>query len=346
MKKVFISIFMFLPLMMSAQNVLTPQQQLEQAQKQLEEAQKAVEAAKAAKAEAEEKAKAEAKAIADAKAKAEAQKEAAKAAAEKAAAEKAKIEEQIKAAKAEAARLNAEAEKLKQESEKMSKEAKEAIGSQEVKQIPATELKPAITNEPKTDKVWMVPTVEKKKAEKETKAVNGVVLKDDPKYLTGAVSTNEEGKVEFVMSTDANGKSAQQIYDLVYNYLADLTQNSNNINSRVALVNPSEKIIANAMDEWLVFSSSFISLDRTEFRYQLVAKIADNSLQLTMSRLYYSYEEGRSTGFRDAAENIITDKYALNKKKNGLAKLFGKFRKGTIDRKDQIFNEIETLVKQ
>lgn len=332
MKKVFISIFMFLPLMMSAQNVLTPQQQLEQAQKQLEEAQKAVEAAKAAKAAAEKAATEKAAA--------------AKVAAEKAAAEKAKIEEQIKAAKAEAARLNAEAEKLKQESEKMSKEAKEATGSQEVKQIPATELKPAIANEPKTDKVWMVPTVEKKKAEKETKAVNGVVLKDDPKYLTGAVSTNEDGKVEFVMSTDANGKSAQQIYDLVYNYLADLTQNSNNINSRVALVNPSEKIIANAMDEWLVFSSSFISLDRTEFRYQLVAKIADNSLQLTMSRLYYSYEEGRSTGFRDAAENIITDKYALNKKKNGLAKLFGKFRKGTIDRKDQIFNEIETLVKQ
>lgn len=332
MKKVFISIFMFLPLMMSAQNVLTPQQQLEQAQKQLEEAQKAVEAAKAAKAAAEKAATEKAAA--------------AKVAAEKAAAEKAKIEEQIKAAKAEAARLNAEAEKLKQESEKMSKEAKEATGSQEVKQIPATELKPAIANEPKTDKVWMVPTVEKKKAEKETKAVNGVVLKDDPKYLTGAVSTNEDGKVEFIMSTDANGKSAQQIYDLVYNYLADLTQNSNNINSRVALVNPSEKIIANAMDEWLVFSSSFISLDRTEFRYQLVAKIADNSLQLTMSRLYYSYEEGRSTGFRDAAENIITDKYALNKKKNGLAKLFGKFRKGTIDRKDQIFNEIETLVKQ
>lgn len=318
---------MFLPLMMSAQNVLTPQQQLEQAQKQLEEAQKAVEAAKAAKAAAEKAA-------------------AAKVAAEKAAAEKAKIEEQIKAAKAEAARLNAEAEKLKQESEKISKEAKEATGNQETKQIPATELKPAITNEPKTDKVWMVPTVEKKKVEKETKTINGVVLKDDPKYLTGAVTTDEEGKVEFVMNTDANGKSAQQIYDIVYNYLADLTQNSNNINSRVALVNPSEKIIANAMDEWLVFSSSFISLDRTEFRYQLVAKIADNSLQLTMSRLYYSYEEDRSTGFRDAAENIITDKYALNKKKNGLAKLFGKFRRGTIDRKDQIFSEIETLVKQ
>ena len=48
MKKVFLTIFMFLPLMMSAQTVLTPEQKLEQAQKQLEEAKKAVEEAKAA----------------------------------------------------------------------------------------------------------------------------------------------------------------------------------------------------------------------------------------------------------------------------------------------------------
>ena len=48
MKRVFITIFMFLPLMMSAQQVLTPQQKLEQAKKQLEEAKKAVEAAEKA----------------------------------------------------------------------------------------------------------------------------------------------------------------------------------------------------------------------------------------------------------------------------------------------------------
>ena len=48
----------------------------------------------------------------------------------------------------------------------------------------------------------------------------------------------------------------------------------------------------------------------------------------------------------DAAENVITDKIALTKKKNGLAKIFGKFRKGTINRKDQIFSEIAELVKK
>ena len=33
-------------------------------------------------------------------------------------------------------------------------------------------------------------------------------------------------------------------------------------------------LIANTMDEWLVFSQSFISLDRTEFKYQLIARIS------------------------------------------------------------------------
>ena len=36
----------------------------------------------------------------------------------------------------------------------------------------------------------------------------------------------------------------------------------------------------------------------------------------------------------------------LNKKQNDLAKIFGKFRRCTIDRKDQIFAELAALVKQ
>lgn len=357
MKKVFIAIFMFLPMMMSAQNVLTPQQQLEQAQKQLEEAKKAVEAAEKAKKDAEDAAK---KAAA---AKQAAEKAAAeKAAAEKAALEKAQIEKQIEAAKAEAARLNAEAEKLKKQAESLEKNAIQKTDelepsiSHEPVVLPAIGGKPVVVGEPekteekKVSTGWAVPTTPAtttKKAEAESpKLASGVKLKEDPKYLEGAVTLNDDGKVEFTMKTDANGKSAAQIYDIVYNYMSGLTQDKNNIASRVALVNPQEHVIANTMDEWIVFSQSFISLDRTEIKYQLVANIADNSLKLKMTRLYYNYEEGRSTGFKDAAENVITDKIALTKKKNDLAKIFGKFRKGTINRKDQIFSEIAELVKK
>ena len=385
MKKVFISILLFLPLFMSAQNVLTPQQQLEQAQKQLEEAKKAVEAAKAAKAAAE-KAAAEQKAAAEAAAKA-AQEAAAKAAKEKAAKEaaekQAKIAQEKARLEAEKKKIDDEVAKLKAETERLQKEAEQLkTGAEQIKtgaeQLKDGELKPSIANEPvtlpakdkrpvvvdvpasentgsngnatnngNTQSGWVVPTQEKKV---ETKPAitnaTGVVLKKDPKYLEGAITTDKDGKVEFTLDTDANGKSAQQIYDLVYGYMQSLVGGKNDIRSRVALVNPQEHIIANTMDEWFVFSASFISLDRSEVKYQLIAKIADNHLNLTLSRLFFNYEEGRSTGFKDAAENVITDKYALNKKKTDFAKIYGKFRKATIDRKDQIFNDISTLIKQ
>lgn len=281
MKKLFISILVLLPaLTMQAQNVLTPQQQLEKAQKELEEAKKTLETAKI---------------------------------------------------QAEAAKTKAEAEKIKAEAEKVKADANKTQNQQS-----------------QATSGWAIPTAEPKKAEvkKVEKNAQGAVIKTEAKYLDGAITTNAEGKVEFTLDTDANGKSADEIYNIVYQYMSELTQGENNIKSRMALVNKDQHIIANTMDEWLVFSNSFISLDRTEFKYNLVASIKDNHLTLTLERLYYIYEEDRSTGFKAPAEEVITDKYALNKKKTNLAKIFGKFRRLTIDRKDQIFNDLTALVKQ
>lgn len=303
-------------LTMQAQNVLTPEQQLEKAQKELEEAKKALEAAKA---------QAEA-----AKVKAEAE----------------KVMAEAEKTKAEAERLKAEAERMKQEAEKLKKNTENSV--------PATKLVPATKKENTTETSegagWVVPTmteeVEEKKVEK---TAEGVVLKEDPKYLAGAIQLNTEGKVEFVLDTQASGKSADEIYNIVFQYMSKLIKNEQNINSRIALVNrnnKNEQIIACIMDEWFVFNQSFISLDRSETKYQLVATISDNHLHLSMTRIVFNYEEGRSTGFKEPAENVITDKYALTKKKNDLAKIYGKFRRGTIDRKDQIFNDLTKLVRK
>lgn len=311
MKKIFISILMLIPaLTMQAQNVLTPEQQLEKAQKELEEAKKALEAAKA---------QAEA-----AKVKAEAE----------------KIKAEAEKTKAEAARLKAEAERMKQEAEKLKKNAENSV--------PAT--KKQDTTGTSEGAGWVVPTVTEEIEEKKVeKTAEGVVLKEDPKYLAGAIQLNADGKVEFVLDTQANGKSADEIYNIVFQYMSKLIKNEQNINSRIALVNrnnKNEQIIACIMDEWFVFNQSFISLDRSETKYQLVATISDNHLHLSMTRIVFNYEEGRSTGFKEPAENVITDKYALTKKKNDLAKIYGKFRRGTIDRKDQIFNDLTKLVRK
>lgn len=339
MKKLIISILLFLPLMsVQAQSVLTPQQQLEEAQKKLEEAKKAVEEAKQKAEAAKQKAEAEAakqKAAAEA-AKKKAEEEAKRKAAEEAKAKAEKIQQQIKEAEAETARLKAEAARLNAE----------ANGAAATTAAPeATTATPAPATTASQGSGWVIPTATKKETPKPAAQVNGAKLKEDPKYLEGAITFDEQGKIVFDTEIEAPGKSAAQLYDLVFDYMSGLTQDKESKASRMALVNKDEHIIANAMDEWLVFSNSFISLDRTECKYNLIAKITDGKVSLSINHINYIYEEGRQTGFKLPAEEVIIDKVALTKKKNDLARIFGKFRKKTIDRKDQIFNEIAALVK-
>ncbi len=346
MKKLIISIFLFLPLMsVQAQSVLTPQQQLEEAQKKLEEAKKAVEEAKQKAEAAKKKAEAEAakqKAAAEA-AKKKAEEEAKRKAAEEAKAKAEKIQQQIKEAEAETARLKAEAARLNAEANG----AAATTAAPEATTAPAapaaTTATPATTASQGSG--WVIPTATKKETPKPAAQVNGAKLKEDPKYLEGAITFDEQGKIVFDTEIEAPGKSAAQLYDLVFDYMSGLTQDKESKASRMALVNKDEHIIVNTMDEWLVFSNSFISLDRTECKYNLIAKITDGKVSLSINHINYIYEEGRQTGFKLPAEEVIIDKVALTKKKNDLARIFGKFRKKTIDRKDQIFSEIAALVK-
>lgn len=328
-----------------AQSVFTPQQQLEEAQKKLEEAKKAVEEAKQKAEAAKKKAEAEAakqKAAAEA-AKKKAEEEAKRKAAEEAKAKAEKIQQQIKEAEAETARLKAEAARLNAEANG----AAATTAAPEATTAPAapaaTTATPATTASQGSG--WVIPTATKKETPKPAAQVNGAKLKEDPKYLEGAITFDEQGKIVFDTEIEAPGKSAAQLYDLVFDYMSGLTQDKESKASRMALVNKDEHIIANAMDEWLVFSNSFISLDRTECKYNLIAKITDGKVSLSINHINYIYEEGRQTGFKLPAEEVIIDKVALTKKKNDLARIFGKFRKKTIDRKDQIFNEIAALVK-
>lgn len=339
MKKLIISILLFLPLMsVQAQSVLTPQQQLEEAQKKLEEAKKAVEEAKQKAEAAKKKAEAEAakqKAAAEA-AKKKAEEEAKRKAAEEAKAKAEKIQQQIKEAEAETARLKAEAARLNAE----------ANGAAATTAAPAaTTATPAPATTASQGSGWVIPTATKKETPKPAAQVNGAKLKEAPKYLEGAITFDEQGKIVFDTEIEAPGKSAAQLYDLVFDYMSGLTHDKESKASRMALVNKDEHIIVNTMDEWLVFSNSFISLDRTECKYNLIAKITDGKVSLSINHINYIYEEGRQTGFKLPAEEVIIDKVALTKKKNDLARIFGKFRKKTIDRKDQIFNEIAALVK-
>lgn len=321
-----------------AQSVLTPQQQLEEAQKKLEEAKKAVEEAKQKAEAAKQKAAAEA-------AKKKAEEEAKRKAAEEAKAKAEKIQQQIKEAETETARLKAEAARLNAEANGAAATTAAPEATTAPSAPAATTVTPAPATTASQGSGWVIPTATKKETPKPAAQVNGAKLKEAPKYLEGAITFDEQGKIVFDTEIEAPGKSAAQLYDLVFDYMSGLTQDKESKASRMALVNKDEHIIVNTMDEWLVFSNSFIALDRTECKYNLIAKITDGKVSLSINHINYTYEEGRQTGFKLPAEEVIIDKVALTKKKNDLARIFGKFRKKTIDRKDQIFNEIAALVK-
>lgn len=187
------------------------------------------------------------------------------------------------------------------------------------------------------DNTWERPEVEEEEqAEQKSNKV-------DPKYLRGAVPL-VDGKVVFAKTINAPGKSAKQIFDIVHNYLQKMTKEKNQIDSRLVIDDPEKYEVAGSYDEWLVFKSIAIYLDQTRFRYVLSVKCDDGKAEVTMSHIRYLYEENRNPQHYKA-EDWITDDEAVNKKNTRLYPNSGKFRRKTIDRKDFIFNKLETLLK-
>lgn len=193
---------------------------------------------------------------------------------------------------------------------------------------------------------WEVPEekkTEEAKPKHQKKALFDTKKNEDAKYLAGAVP-EVDGRVVFTLDKDVPGMSAGEIYQKVYDVINAMTKEENQFpQSKIAVVNKSEHTIAARLKEWLVFQSSFLSLDRTIFNYTLIAKATDGHLLLTMERLSYQYEMDRTDvrdGLDTKAEDWITDKEALNKKQTKLLKYSGKFRRKTIDRKDNIFDRV------
>lgn len=169
----------------------------------------------------------------------------------------------------------------------------------------------------------------------------------DPKYLAGAVPV-VGGNVVFTLDKDVPGMTANQIYDKVHAVVAEVIGEECEVKemSKMAVDNRSAHTLGARLTEWLVFQKTALSLDQTIFNYSLVAKTTDGHLHLTMERIGYQYEMDRTDtkGMETKAEEWITDEWALNKKGTKLAKYSGKFRRKTIDRKDNIFSRVCTAL--
>ena len=116
--------------------------------------------------------------------------------------------------------------------------------------------------------------------------------------------------------------------------------------SHVSYSNEEEGVIAASAEEYIIFSSSALSLDRTRIYYQLLINTKDGKCDLMMTRIRYWYDEARDGGEKYSAEEWITDDMALNKKKTKLAPICGKFRRETIDLKDELFQSAASALGQ
>lgn len=169
----------------------------------------------------------------------------------------------------------------------------------------------------------------------------------DAKYAPGAVPI-VNGSVEFEKTINAPSKTKNEIQAIIKGALQEWVDEPNQIIneagvklSQVNYDNPEEGLVAARFYEYLVFKRAALSLDETDFDFQIIAVCSDGKAVVKMNRIRYTYEIGRPGGFSSPAEEIIIDEYALNKKQTKLSRVYGKFRKKTIDRKEYIFNELE-----
>ena len=159
---------------------------------------------------------------------------------------------------------------------------------------------------------------------------------DDARYLAGAVPM-KNGKVVFEKEIRVPDWSKQQIYETL---LAWAKETYKTPERQVVYTNPDKGEIAIVSQEYVIFSSTALALDRALTTYRLMINCADQTANLEMSGIRYKYDV---TYQREpeiyTAEEWINDKMALNGKKTKLNHIAGKFRKATIDLADNIFKE-------
>jgi len=166
---------------------------------------------------------------------------------------------------------------------------------------------------------------------------------NNPKYLAGAVTQNEQGIVTFSRTYEAPGKTRDELFHTLRTYLqTDLMKGPNALQQCRLVENDSvEGLLAARMDEYLYFKQKAWVSHRTRFTYELIFNVNDGGFRVEMRRLRYLYEEQETPNSQPMdirAEDWITDKEALTKKGTLLRKV-RPFRVFTIDRKDEIFRE-------
>lgn len=164
---------------------------------------------------------------------------------------------------------------------------------------------------------------------------------DDTKYLAGAVP-EKDGKVVFMKELNAPSLSTDEIYERMLDWATGFFKDENN---RVVYSDKAKGNIAAVGQTMLVFQSTALSLDRSEMDYRVTMECDGSTCLMQVASIRYTYNVSyQREPEKYTAEEWITDKYCLNKKKNKLNRGNGKFRRNTIDFIDELFASASTAL--
>ena len=110
----------------------------------------------------------------------------------------------------------------------------------------------------------------------------------DAKYMENAVPVID-GKVTFAQTTNATSLNKKQIFETLLEWANQRFQPNDKFNAKVLYSNEQEGSIAIGGEEFIVFSSSAFSLDRTRIYYQLHINCQDGKYDVAMTRIRYWY---------------------------------------------------------
>ena len=156
----------------------------------------------------------------------------------------------------------------------------------------------------------------------------------DIRYMAGAVP-EVNGKVVLTRTVEVPaGLTQQEVMNRVDAWLVRCTKDERmHYNQRLPKAADNELQHSYSME--LTFSKSFLAHDFAELAYVLAVRYEGSQLVMEMSHINYKYNENNKLN-KYTAEEMIIDKYALNKKKTKLIFGFKKFRMKTIDLLDEL----------
>jgi len=166
---------------------------------------------------------------------------------------------------------------------------------------------------------------------------------DKSKYLAGAVP-EVDGRVVFSKSiTTKTAVSDADLYDIMLKWAEDNYGNKEEADlvSRVLLTNSEARDIACYGEEFFVYRKNAFILDRAKMMYQIIMDINSGKCDVTIRNIKYDYPPDEKAV---PAEEMISDKVALNGKKDGLNRYYDKFRTRTVDSVNAIFNSIDVYL--